>query len=79
MFNNSDTERVKPTETMSLVCSNIQSVAVAESKKSKKKFPSKNIALHKVRWNTSHGSQRWLCYGGAAGIVRCQEIWLPNL
>ncbi|KAI3924850.1 hypothetical protein MKW98_031101 [Papaver atlanticum] len=37
-------------------------------------FPSKIVALHKVRWNMNKGSGRWLCYGGAAGIVRCQEI-----
>ncbi|KAI3896970.1 hypothetical protein MKW92_049290 [Papaver armeniacum] len=37
-------------------------------------FPSKIVALHKVRWNMNKGSERWLCYGGAAGIVRCQEI-----
>lgn len=37
-------------------------------------FPSKLIAMHRVRWNMNKGSERWLCYGGAAGIVRCQEI-----
>ncbi|XP_026443106.1 uncharacterized protein LOC113342956 isoform X2 [Papaver somniferum] len=37
-------------------------------------FPSKIVALHRVRWNMNKGSERWLCYGGAAGIVRCQEI-----
>ncbi|KAF6166037.1 hypothetical protein GIB67_012934 [Kingdonia uniflora] len=37
-------------------------------------FPSKMVALHKVRWNMNKGSERWLCYGGAAGILRCQEI-----
>ncbi|KAI3992344.1 hypothetical protein MKX01_030065 [Papaver californicum] len=37
-------------------------------------FPSKIVAMHRVRWNMNKGSERWLCYGGAAGIVRCQEI-----
>ncbi|XP_057873403.1 uncharacterized protein LOC131079459 isoform X2 [Cryptomeria japonica] len=38
------------------------------------KYPSKQVSIHKVRWNSNPGSERWLCYGGAAGIVRCQEI-----
>ncbi|KAL5741042.1 hypothetical protein ACOSQ2_030222 [Xanthoceras sorbifolium] len=37
-------------------------------------LPPKMVALHRVRWNMNRGSERWLCYGGAAGIVRCQEI-----
>lgn len=37
-------------------------------------FPHKMVAMHRVRWNMNKGSERWLCYGGAAGIVRCQEI-----
>ncbi|XP_039030887.1 uncharacterized protein LOC120165438 [Hibiscus syriacus] len=37
-------------------------------------FPPKIVAMHRVRWNMNKGSERWLCYGGAAGIVRCQEI-----
>nr|GEU38693.1 AT hook, DNA-binding motif-containing protein [Tanacetum cinerariifolium] len=42
----------------------------------KEVFPSKIVAMHRVRWNMNKGSERWLCYGGAAGIVRCQEISL---
>lgn len=38
------------------------------------KYPPKLVAVHKIRWNFNTGSERWLCYGGAAGIVRCQEI-----
>lgn len=38
------------------------------------KYPSKLVAVHRVRWNFNKGSERWLCYSGAAGIVRCQEI-----
>ena len=41
-------------------------------------FPSKTVALHRVRWNMNKGSERWLCYGGAAGVVRCQEIVLSD-
>ncbi|KAH7862286.1 hypothetical protein Vadar_002497 [Vaccinium darrowii] len=37
-------------------------------------FPPKIVAVHRVRWNMNKGSERWLCSGGAAGIVRCQEI-----
>ncbi|KAL1207797.1 hypothetical protein V5N11_013971 [Cardamine amara subsp. amara] len=46
-------------------------------------FPTKMVAMHRVRWNMNKGSERWLCYGGASGIVRCQEIaptsnWRPR-
>lgn len=37
-------------------------------------LPPKIIAMHRVRWNMNKGSERWLCYGGASGILRCQEI-----
>ncbi|PSS23600.1 General transcription factor 3C polypeptide like [Actinidia chinensis var. chinensis] len=40
-------------------------------------LPPKIVAMHRVRWNMNKGSERWLCYGGAAGIVRCQEINKP--
>ncbi|WOL18367.1 hypothetical protein Cni_G27162 [Canna indica] len=39
-------------------------------------FPQKTVAIHRVRWNMNKGSERWLCYGGAAGIIRCQRISL---
>ncbi|XP_030531704.1 uncharacterized protein LOC115741837 isoform X2 [Rhodamnia argentea] len=39
-----------------------------------KTFPPKIVAMHRVRWNMNKGSWKWLCSGGAAGIVRCQEI-----
>ncbi|XVF21369.1 hypothetical protein REPUB_Repub12eG0084500 [Reevesia pubescens] len=42
-------------------------------------FPPKIVAMHRVRWNMNKGSERWLCYGGAAGIVRCQEIIVPDV
>ncbi|XP_022144682.1 uncharacterized protein LOC111014310 isoform X2 [Momordica charantia] len=41
-------------------------------------FPPKSVALHRVRWNMNTGSERWLCYGGEAGIIRCQEIVLSD-
>lgn len=37
-------------------------------------LPPKIIAMHRVRWNINKGSERWLCSGGASGVVRCQEI-----
>lgn len=40
-----------------------------------RQLPPKDVAIHKVRWNINKGSERWLCYGGAAGIVRCQKIY----
>nr|XP_034594269.1 uncharacterized protein LOC117855973 isoform X2 [Setaria viridis] len=46
----------------------------SESPKDFEVFPPKSVALHRVRWNMNKGSERWLCYGGAAGIVRCQRI-----
>ncbi|XP_035544457.1 uncharacterized protein LOC108983424 isoform X5 [Juglans regia] len=42
-------------------------------------FPPKIVAVHRVRWNMNKGSERWLCYGGAAGVVRCQEIVLSDV
>eukprot|EP00252_Welwitschia_mirabilis_P020039 TRINITY_DN4807_c0_g1_i1.p1 TRINITY_DN4807_c0_g1~~TRINITY_DN4807_c0_g1_i1.p1 ORF type:complete len:832 (+),score=159.81 TRINITY_DN4807_c0_g1_i1:101-2497(+) len=39
-------------------------------------FPSKQNAVYKARWNSNRGCEQWLCYGGASGIVRCQEIRL---
>ncbi|KAM0826476.1 hypothetical protein ACQ4PT_068849 [Festuca glaucescens] len=37
-------------------------------------FPPKSVALHRLRWNMNKGSEKWLCYGGASGIIRCQRI-----
>ena len=45
-----------------------------ESPKDLKVIPPNSVALHQVRWNMNKGSERWLCYGGAAGIIRCQRI-----
>lgn len=42
-------------------------------------LPPKEVAMHRVRWNMNKGCERWLCYGGAAGIVRCHEIVLSEI
>ncbi|KAF3972575.1 hypothetical protein CMV_003925 [Castanea mollissima] len=42
-------------------------------------FPPKIVAMRRVRWNMNKGSERWLCYGGEAGVVRCQEIVLSDV
>ncbi|XP_019152955.1 PREDICTED: uncharacterized protein LOC109149566 isoform X3 [Ipomoea nil] len=42
-------------------------------------LPPKSVAIHRVRWNGNNGSEKWLCYGGAAGIVRCQWIDSPPI
>jgi len=41
------------------------------------RFPLRVVAVHRVRWNINKGRERWLAYGGAAGLVRCQQI-LPK-
>jgi general transcription factor 3C polypeptide 2 len=38
------------------------------------KMPPKSISLHRLRWNQNKGCERWVCFGGAAGIARCQII-----
>ncbi|GAV66087.1 hypothetical protein CFOL_v3_09597 [Cephalotus follicularis] len=50
-----------------------------ETETETEKFPPKIVAMHRVRWNMNKGSERWLCYGGAAGILRCQEIRVPDV
>lgn len=42
-------------------------------------IPPKIVAMHRVSWNMNKGSERWLCSGGAAGIVRCQEIIMSDI
>ncbi|KAF0919878.1 hypothetical protein E2562_032160 [Oryza meyeriana var. granulata] len=46
----------------------------SESPENFEVFPPKAVALHRLRWNMNKGSERWLCYGGASGIIRCQRI-----
>nr|XP_043610155.1 uncharacterized protein LOC122581903 [Erigeron canadensis] len=45
-----------------------------DNEKEREVLPPKIVAMHCVRWNMNKGSERLLCYGGAAGIVRCQKI-----
>ncbi|VAH66039.1 unnamed protein product [Triticum turgidum subsp. durum] len=49
-------------------------VPADEDTKNFELFPPKAVALHRLRWNMNKGSEKWLCYGGAAGIIRCQRI-----
>ncbi|XP_028782444.1 uncharacterized protein LOC114738545 [Neltuma alba] len=75
----------KPVDSQALVCvedesggglggdNEMSGGSVAEA------FPPKIVAVHRVRWNMNKGSERWLCYGGAGGVVRCQEIVLSNI
>ncbi|CAA0825216.1 Transducin/WD40 repeat-like superfamily protein [Striga hermonthica] len=42
-------------------------------------FPPKIVAMHRVRWNMNKGSEKWLCYGGAAGVLRCHQVDLSLL
>lgn len=37
-------------------------------------LPPKTAAMHRVRWNVNKGGEKWLCSGGAAGLVRCQHL-----
>ncbi|XP_070006998.1 uncharacterized protein [Nicotiana sylvestris] len=42
-------------------------------------LPPKDVSINRVRWNMNRGSERWLCYGGTAGLVRCQQIDLSSV
>lgn len=53
---------------------NLQAGATRQPDQDFLAFPPKIVAMHRVRWNTNRGSERWLCSGGAAGIIRCQVI-----
>ncbi|KAG9451789.1 hypothetical protein H6P81_004693 [Aristolochia fimbriata] len=56
--------------------SNISGKGVEKPMAEFETFPSKNVPMHRIRWNVNKGSEKWLCYGGAAGIVRCQQLSL---
>lgn len=69
---------------LSLVCreedqSEKENCREGENKDEIEKLPSKLVSMHRVRWNMNKGSERWLCSGGAAGLVRIQEIRKPFL
>lgn len=77
-------KRKKADENQTLLCTKeVQSTQKTENYREEagNKFeviPPKAVAMHRVRWNMNKGSEKWLCYGGAAGIVRCQEILLSD-
>ncbi|KAI3677210.1 hypothetical protein L1987_86833 [Smallanthus sonchifolius] len=67
------THTARETQTsQALVC--IDNDNKSEEENANEVLPPKIVAIHRVRWNMNKGSERLLCYGGAAGIVRCQEI-----
>ncbi|CAM6093166.1 unnamed protein product [Calypogeia fissa] len=37
--------------------------------------PCQRVSVHRLRWNCNPNREHWLAYGGAAGIVRCQQIF----
>ncbi|KAI5003708.1 hypothetical protein ZWY2020_030868 [Hordeum vulgare] len=51
-------------------------VPVDEDTKDFELFPPKAVALHRLRWNMNKGSEKWLCYGGAAGIIRWSSVYI---
>lgn len=70
----------KPNDHQDLACIDEEPINTQEEEAGKELeiFPNKIVAMHRVRWNMNKGSERWLCYGGAAGLVRCQEIVLSD-
>lgn len=75
----SHNKTVKPRDDRALLCSrDDEKETGAETRRAVDKgtetLPPKIVAMHRVRWNPNKGSERWLCSGGAAGILRCQEI-----
>lgn len=60
---------------------NLQMVATGlkESPMTVAAFPPKVVSMNRVRWNPNRGCEKWLCYGGAAGLIRCQQISMPIL
>ncbi|KAG0585438.1 hypothetical protein KC19_2G011500 [Ceratodon purpureus] len=37
-------------------------------------LPVRVVAVQRLRWNCNSGREKWLAYGGAAGIIRCQYV-----
>ncbi|KAJ4716856.1 General transcription factor 3C polypeptide 2 [Melia azedarach] len=68
----------KAKDNRSLVCVDEEETMNLQEKGNEKGeadvLPPKLVAMHQVRWNMNKGSERWLCYGGAAGIVRCLDL-----
>lgn len=76
-----DSNQKKQVDTLALICRDNETAGTLEGDNEMpnlesvpETFPPKLAALHRVRWNMNKGSERWLCYGGAGGVVRCQEI-----
>ncbi|KAL6545088.1 hypothetical protein OROHE_009995 [Orobanche hederae] len=63
---------------LQMICGNGQGLKSERSGDVEKQeievFPPKIVAMHRVRLNVNKGSERWLCYGGAAGLVRFQQV-----
>lgn len=70
----SSSKKKSRADELRLMCTNGKPEYVGDEGEGVEQFPPKIVAMHKVRWNMNLGSENWLCYGGAAGIVRCQEI-----
>ncbi|MQL72576.1 hypothetical protein Taro_004935, partial [Colocasia esculenta] len=73
-----ETQRVDPSGAVREEKQEDLKTEVTQSNENFLVFPPKIVAMHRVRWNINKGSERWLCYGGAAGIIRCQEIGFPS-
>lgn len=56
------------------VANNVKDHMAHKEEDERETLPPKIVAMHRVRWNMNKGSEKWLCYGGAAGILRFQEI-----
>ncbi|XP_016449387.2 uncharacterized protein LOC107774390 isoform X1 [Nicotiana tabacum] len=54
-----------------LICNEEEATRLREKLE---ELPPKDVSINRVRWNMNRGSERWLCYGGTAGLVRCQQI-----
>ena len=80
--NSRSSNKKNPEDNLALVCRDEEPPNTQEKENGKAEartievFPQKIVAMRRVRWNMSKGSERWLCCGGEAGVVRFQEIVL---
>ncbi|EPS60025.1 hypothetical protein M569_14780 [Genlisea aurea] len=37
-------------------------------------IPAKSVGLNRVRWSPNKATEKWVCYGGAAGLLRCHQL-----
>ena len=83
--NSRSSNKKNPEDDLALVCRDEEPSHTQEKENGKAEartievFPPKIVAMRRVRWNMNKGSERWLCYGGEAGVVRCQEIVLSDV